>query len=183
MLDKLKIRVEMLKKLKSHDKASSLKKSGAIKIKLFNDILFKKAKVVMFYVSKDYEVNTHDMIDDAILNGKTVVVPKTENETKMLSVYEISSRSELLPGGMGIMEPQANSSKSAKLEAIDLIIVPGIAFDKLGHRIGHGKGYYDRFLKKISEGTSTIGLAFDFQVVDKIPASATDFPVQKVISA
>ena len=66
-------------------------------------------------------------------------------------------------------------------EELDLMIVPGIAFDKNNHRLGHGGGYYDRFLQKVSPSVYTIGLAFDFQVIDKLPTHTTDIPVNKVL--
>lgn len=180
-MPKDKIRKEILAKLKNQNEHERIEKSLIIKEKLFKSAEFKHAKVIMFYVSKSYEVNTHDMIDEAILMGKIVVVPKTIKNKEMLSIYEISSRSELKAGNMGIMEPHETCSESC-VEKIDMVVVPGIAFDKSGHRIGHGKGYYDRFLKDVHEKTHIIGVSFSFQIVDKIPTNTTDFPVEKIIS-
>ena len=182
-MPKDKIRKEMLERLRKQDESIKIEKSLAIKHKLFRTEQFKKSIAVMFYVSKYYEVNTHDMIDEAILMGKRVMVPKTIKHKPMLTIYEISSREELLPGNMGILEPKEETLRVASHEAIDLVVVPGIAFDKRGNRIGHGKGYYDNFLKSLRDKTHIIGLAFDFQIVDEIPSHPHDFPVEKIISA
>lgn len=182
MNPKDKLRVEMLNRLKQQQEKERISKSRAVKEKLFNSAEFKKAKVVMFYVSKDYEVNTYDMIDEAILMGKIVIVPKTTKKENKLSVYEISTRNELSLGNFGIYEPK-RSCGLGKKETIDLVVTPGIVFDKYGNRIGHGRGCYDAFLKSLDKKTCVIGLAFNFQIVDEIPAGPNDIPVKKVISA
>ncbi|NQV08586.1 5-formyltetrahydrofolate cyclo-ligase [Candidatus Woesearchaeota archaeon] len=152
-------------------------KSKEIMKKLFEDEDYKKAKTVMFYVSIDDEVDTHDMIHEA-LKEKKVCVPKTNLATKTIDAHHIESFNHLRVGSFYILEPE-NESK-VDVSDIDVIIVPGVAFDKKGNRIGRGKGYYDKFLK--DKHSKKIGLAFGFQILDEVPVEEHDVAVDKVIS-
>lgn len=181
-LKKQKLREEILKRLHSISKEEKEKKVRELKNKLFSLKEFKKAKCVMFYVSKHYEVNTHEMIDESIVMGKKVVVPVTLKEEKMLKPSELRDREkELIKGHYGIHQPREEHIRLVSLEEVDLMVVPGLAFDKSGHRLGHGGGYYDRFLEKAPPTIFTVGLAFDFQIMDELPRHDTDIPVDKVI--
>ena len=83
----------------------------------------------------------------------------------------------------GIFQPRAGHVREVPLEDIDLVIVPGVAFDKYNMRLGRGHGYYDRFLSSLPDRTKTIGLAFDFQVVENLPKDSHDIPVSRTIAA
>ncbi|MEA3305559.1 MAG: Fe-S cluster assembly scaffold protein NifU [Candidatus Omnitrophota bacterium] len=179
---KKKLRKEILEKLHGISKKERRNKEEELKKKLFLFEEFKKADCVMFYVSKHYEVDTHRMIDDAIMMGKKIVVPITLKEEKMLKLSELKDRKkELIEGHYGVHQPQEKYIKPVSIKDLDLMIVPGIAYDKNGHRLGHGGGYYDRFLQKVPPSVYTIGLAFDFQVVGRLPACSTDIPVNEVL--
>ena len=183
-LRKKKLRDEVLKKLHSISKDERGKKVKELKDKLFSLKQFKEAKCVMFYVSKHYEIDTHEMIDEAIAMGKKVVVPITLKEEKTLKLSELKDREkELIEGHYGIHQPGEEHVRPVLLEDVDLIIVPGLAFDKSGHRLGHGGGYFDRFLEKAPHKIFTVGMAFDFQFVDELPRHTTDVPVMKVITS
>ncbi len=154
-----------------------LEKSNLIKKNLFNLVQFKKSKTIMFFVSFNNEVSTHEMIKESFKN-KTVVIPKVAHPDIEPSV--IIDFDNLLPSGkFGILEP-IEAMKIA-YKNIDLILVPGIAFDNEGHRIGYGLGYYDKFLKKVPKAVK-IGLCFDFQVVEKIPKETHDVPVDFIVT-
>ena len=181
---KHKIRSHIKEKLSSHSELEKNKKSGIIKDRLFNEKAFKEAKVVMFYVSLKDEVSTMSMIDEAIKIGKRVCVPVIIKEEKRLIAGEIKNRiADLERQHFGIYQPKAGHVKEVPLEDIDLIIVPGIAFDKKNVRLGRGHGYYDRFLCAVPNKTRTVGLAFDFQVVEDLPQDSHDIPVWKTITA
>ena len=181
-LKKENLRKEILKKLRDISGEEKERKVEGLKEKLFSSEEFKKAKCVMFYVSKDYEVDTHKMIDESIAMGKKVVVPITLKEEKTLRPSELRDRKrELVKGHYGIHQPHEKHIRPVPLEEVDLMVVPGIAFDKSGHRLGHGGGYYDRFLEKAPPTVFTVGLAFSFQIVDELPRHDTDIPVDKVI--
>lgn len=181
---KQQIRRKIKNLLKSHSELEKSKKSGIIKKKLFNEEEFKKAKVVMFYVSLEDEVDTLSMIDEALEMGKRVCVPVILKEERRLIAGEIKDRHEELESQhFGICQPNRDRVKEVPLEDIDLVIVPGIAFDKKNLRLGRGHGYYDRFLCCLPRRTKTIGLAFDFQVVENLPKDPHDIPVWKTITA
>ena len=181
---KHKIRNEIKAKIKSYSELEKSDKSDIIKCKLFSEEEFKKARLVMFYVSLKDEVNTLDMIDEALKAGKRVCVPVILKEEKRLIAGEIKDRKkDLERQHFGIYQPKAGLVKEVPLENIDLVVVPGIAFDHFNVRLGRGHGYYDRLLCALPNKTSTIGLAFDFQVVEKLPKDPHDIPVSKTITA
>lgn len=181
---KHKIRKEIKEKIKLCSDLEKTRKSGIIKDKLFNEEGFKKAKVVMFYVSLKDEVDTLSMIDEALKVGKRVCVPVIFKEDKRLVAGEIKDRNEDLESQhFGIYQPRQGRVKEVPLHDIDLVVVPGIAFDRNNVRLGRGHGYYDRFLSGLPEKTRTIGLSFDFQVVDSLPRDSHDIPVSKTLTA
>jgi len=183
-IKKKKIREEILQKLHAISKEERERKVKQLKRKLFSLKEFKTAQCVMFYVSKYYEIDTHQMIDETIAMGKKVVVPITLKEEKILRPSELKDRDkELVKGHYGIHQPHEKHIRPVPLEEVDLMVVPGLAFDKNGHRLGHGGGYYDRFLEKAPEKVFTVSLAFDFQVVDELPRHTTDIPVNKILIA
>lgn len=179
-LTKQKIRNTILMKLKTQKEENRNKKSSQVKNKLFRNRVFKQAKTVMFYMSFGGEVDTVDMIKAAQKIGKTVVVPVC-GRNRMMSPCVLNDKGTLLRGPYGIREPALK--KPVNLKSLDLVIVPGLAFDKQGRRLGRGKGYYDRFLSKIFQHSISIGLAYDFQILPFIPTTEYDVEVHKVIFA
>ena len=181
---KHKIRKKIKKLLESHSELEKSRKSDIIKGRLFNEEEFKKAKVVMFYVSLKDEVNTISMLDEALRMGKRVCIPVILKEEKRLIAGEIKNRIEDLESQhFGIYQPRPGKVREVPLDDIGLVVVPGIAFDKDNMRLGRGHGYYDRFLCGLPKKTKTIGLAFDFQVVRDLPHNSHDIPVWKTITA
>lgn len=174
---KSQIREDFLKKRNSLPKQEISEKSLQIEKNLFGLEQYKKSRTVMFFVSFDNEVLTHNMIKKC-LGSKIVAIPKVvhrEIEPSLIIDFD-----NLIPSGkFGILEPIELSKMSYK--SIDLILVAGIVFDKEGYRLGYGFGYYDKFLKKIPKAVK-IGLAFDFQVVDKLPREPHDVPVDVIVS-
>lgn len=180
-LTKQHIRSKILARLKTQKEEDRDRKSRIIKRQLFRKRVFKKAKTVMFYISFDGEVNTQDMIKEACRLGKIVAVPVCESHRITIRPCALKDKAKLRKGPYGICEPAVK--KYIKLEDLNLVIVPGVAFDKKGNRLGRGRGCYDYFLKKIPSDTPSIGLAFDFQILPYLPATSTDVKIGKVISA
>ena len=134
------------------------------------------ARVVMAYYSLPDEVCTHQLIDDLVAAGKVVVLPKVlDDETMQLCRY--TGAHDLREGSYHIMEPVGEPFTN--LQQIDVALIPGMAFDAQGHRLGRGKGYYDRFLRTMD--VRTIGVCFDFQKVEEVPVGDYDVPVDEVI--
>ncbi len=142
---------------------------------------FSKARCVMTYVSKNDEVDTIGLIEEMLRSGKRVIVPAVNKEKGELIPCKISSLEELSLGTYGVMEPKPSENKIVDVNEIDLIIVPGRAFDKKCNRLGRGMGYFDRFLKKPVE-SKVIGLAFSEQVFDNIPVNENDVKVDAVVT-
>jgi len=180
-LTKQGIRSKILFKLNSQKEEDRERKSRIIKEKLFRTLSFKKAKRVMFYISFAGEVNTREMIKEARNLGKIIAVPVCQKDRMTIRPCIFKDKSGLKKGPYGVCEPARK--RLINLENIDLVIVPGIAFDRKGNRLGRGKGCYDRFLEKLPKGVHSIGLAFNFQILPVIPAIATDVNVDRVIFA
>jgi len=176
---KEKTRKKLLLQRKALSKTEILKKSSNIKEKLFGLKKYKDAKTVLFYISYNGEVFTHDMIRQA-LKDKKVVVPISNKEDFSLSLSELKSWDDLEISSYDILEPKKDCVKEISIDEIDLIIVPGVGFDLKGNRLGHGKGYYDRLLEKTK--AKTVGLAFEFQIVENIPTDSNDVPVDIIVT-
>ncbi len=182
--EKAKIRKEILHKLRSQSSFERTRKSAEIKKKLFNDNAFQSCSYIMFYVSKDDEVDTHSMITEALRGKKRIAVPVISAGEKGITPSEVKNpEEEFEEGPFRIKQPKKEYLRPVPVEDIDVVIVPGVAFDKSGNRMGRGAGYYDNFLKTISPPVLTIGLAFDFQIVRRVPTLFRDVPVKKIISA
>ena len=141
---------------------------------------FVKAKTVMFYISKGSEVHTRRMIKEAIKRGKRIVVPVTKLDRRELVVSELLDLDELTLGAFDVPEPKDQKLVSAG--EIDLIIVPGIAFDTSGNRLGYGLGFYERFLSSVRDDAIIVALAYDSQVLDEIPNEHHDVPADAIIT-
>ena len=196
-LTKAQIRSKILLKLKRQKEDTRDRKSRLILKKLFRTREFIRAKTVMFYIAFGGEVNTREMIKEAQNLGKIVTVPVVRRSSplarsKVKMPVCKRNRATLRPsilydnsgfkkGPYGVCEPSAK--RFIRLRDLGLVIVPGVAFDKKGNRLGRGKGCYDHFLKRIPKDISSIGLAFDFQILPSIPATALDVSVDKIIFA
>ncbi len=143
-----------------------------IEERLFEDKDFLESKNILFYDAFKKEVQTRGMIKRAIDMKKRVFLPITDFKNKNILIAEFTNKGE-----SGEVVSQINL-----MCGIETVMVPGVAFDVSGARIGFGMGFYDKFLHRLSKGVKTIGLAFDFQVVDKIPVDSHDFIIDKVIT-
>ena len=142
--------------------------------------VFQAAKFVHIYVSIGNEVETHACISSLLSRNRRVAVPRVALPERSLHHFEISDLSQLATGTFGIPEPDPGICRAVRVAELDLVIVPGIAFDRLGHRIGFGGGYYDGFLTQVS--VPRIGLGYDFQIVEHIPQRAEDQRVDIVVT-
>jgi 5-formyltetrahydrofolate cyclo-ligase len=123
------------------------------------------------------------MIEAALERGKVVLVPVIKERKNKMVVSEIMDPDkDLVRGPYGIYQPKAHFEVFHP-RSIDLAVVPGVAFDRKGNRLGRGKGYYDKFLTRLRPGVHTVGLAFKFQVVRKLPTLSHDKPVTKLLTA
>ena len=179
IMTKEEIRKRTLAKRNNLSKNWAINKSKLIHRRLVATKEFQKARTIMFYITKNNEVETKSTIELALRKEKTVCAPCTDRNNHRLHPAIIKNLGmDLQKGSFGVLEPH---KKAARPKKIDLIITPGIAFDINGYRLGWGKAYYDRFLEDIGN-TSKIGLAFDFQIVNELPVDSHDIPMDKVIT-
>lgn len=177
---KQSLRKRMLFLLRKQPLKERKRKSQKIKELLFKLEDFKRAKKILFYVSKNTEVDTYSMIQQARQMGKEILVPFMQGDQIIPSL--ILSFEELEESHLGIKQPKKDFFRPVPLEEVDLIIVPGLAFDKEGWRLGRGRGCYDRLLVQ-KKDLPAIGLAFDFQVLHHLPHNHKDQKLKKVLFA
>lgn len=138
----------------------------------------KKAKTICLYYSLPDEVYTHDLAEHLMKAGKEVLLPRVTGEEEM-EIRKYTGMQDMTESAYHIQEPSGELFTA--YHDIDVVVVPGMGFDKDGNRLGRGKGYYDRFLCQIPE-IYKIGICFDFQIMDKIPTEPTDIAMNTVIS-
>jgi 5-formyltetrahydrofolate cyclo-ligase len=157
--------------------------SSIIQKRLFSLPNYQKARSIFYYVSLPEEVNTHPMIIQSLTEGKKVIVPVSLLQEKDLLLSEIHHfPEEFYSSHYKILEPKPEFIRPFAKEQLDLVILPGLAFDQQGQRLGFGKGYFDHFLQNLPKQIPRIGLAFDFQILPQIPVTDTDQPVQMLIT-
>src|SRR3989338_4752388 len=172
--EKYKLRQAMRQKLTAQPSDLCVQKSGIIENRLLQEDVYQNAKVILFYISLAEEVDTRPIIQKALQAQKVVLLPlvdQTQGEIVPCRIENLET--DLKIGAYGILEPKSQESQM-DLASIDLVVVPGLAFDCENYRLGRGKGCYDRFLKKLEPRTKTYGLCFDFQKIDRIPSEAWD---------
>lgn len=175
-MPKRSIREEMLVRRQHLAADTCLACSLLAQNRLLNTSEFKAATVIGLYCPVRNEVFTEEIFAAARYSGKTVAYPRVRGD--LLDFIEVEQREELVPGTYGILEP--SGAKIVPLSALEMIVVPGIAFDFSGHRLGYGKGYYDRFLQK-GRG-HLVGLCFDFQLVPRLPAESHDIRMDILVT-
>lgn len=179
--EKEKIRTEMRAKLAAEPVDERKKRSRMVCHKILKDSRFESAKTIMFYVSTDEEVDTHELMAEAVKAKKTILVPAVDPRNKLLSPCKIHDPAkDLVSGNYGILEPKPELRKPVSNDLIDLVLVPGLAFDQTNNRLGRSGGYYDRFLAKLPKKTVAYGLAFQFQILTSLPVTELDIPVARV---
>lgn len=145
---------------------------------------YQQSKTVLFYLDVRSEVRTRHDLDNALASGKKIVVPYCVDGE--LELFHLTNPEELEVGMYRILEPKAElrtvEAHKVDVKEIDLIIVPGVAFDREGGRTGHGKGYYDKLLEHARPDTPLVALAFECQLFDKIPMQDHDVYMDKVIT-
>ncbi len=182
MKDKGSLRTHYLKLLKEQNKEERSRKSRLIAEQFWKLPAIQKARGILFYASMPGEVDTLAMIEKAIFSGKRVSLPIVEQIQRKLIPTLISSMEDVHESTYGIAEPHFDPDRAIALKDLDVVIVPGLAFDKQHHRLGRGKGYYDRFLSTLPETVTTVGLAFDFQLTESLPTEAHDMRLQQIIA-
>ncbi len=180
---KATIRKEILEKRKSQDPQSRAAQSRSIIRTLLKHKEFRKADKILIYLSRDGEVVTDELLGQAFELGKRVCVPVVDRDSDELHVSQLPGPEiSFRLGAFGIREPEEADLNIVPPDQIDLVVTPGLAFDRHGGRIGYGKGYYDRLLSRLGSQVPRIALAFDYQVLDNVPQDENDIRVDAIIT-
>ena len=174
MITKQELRQQIRRQKKLHAGDESV----AIIDKLKKHPSLIRAKSILLYSALPDEVQTQGLMDELVCQGKTILLPKVINDTDM-ELRHYTNAKDLSHGAYGIKEP--SGELFTEYAAIDVAIIPGMAFDREGHRLGRGKGYYDRFLSQLTSKTYKIGVCFPWQQIDCVPTDANDIAMDDVI--
>jgi 5-formyltetrahydrofolate cyclo-ligase len=178
-MPKISLRQVMLKKRKQLS-AEDCRNAGLhIQRALLESEEYVRAKHLVLYASIHNEVDLYVVMHDAMASGRKVLLPSIYD--KGLIFREVTEASALRKGAFGIMEPSA-SNRTYPPEQADLIVVPGVAFDLQGHRIGYGKGYYDKALHSLEGQGKLVAVCYDFQLVEEIAGEPHDVKVDMIIT-
>jgi 5-formyltetrahydrofolate cyclo-ligase len=199
-LEKKQIRKSIMQ---LRDKISTEEKQRYDKA-IFQNIIdneyYKAASTIFIFVSYLSEVDTKSVIIQAIADNKTICVPKVKSKEEGIELFKINGLNDLEEGFHGILEPKSNCEKlhgvsvsvsddegndvdDANNEGnIDLIIMPGVAFDMTGGRIGYGGGFYDKFISKLKKDVKKIAIAYELQIIENIPMKNHDVRIDGIIT-
>lgn len=141
---------------------------------------YRKSEGVGAFFSTAGEINTLPTLEGILRDGKRLYLPKVvKNETRF-DFHPVKDLKSLAPGPFGILEPHGH--KAAPWKELDMVLVPGLAFDRKGNRLGFGKGYYDRVLPLLGKSTLIVGLGYSFQVVKQVPVTPEDVPMTALLT-
>ena len=178
---KIRIRRQMQDKRLARPKDIWEQESRALSGHLLETPMYQNAQTIFAFMSIGGEPDLSPVIRQALRDGKAVALPRTEDDIRM-NFYRIDSADDVKPGRFNIPEPAlCDDKKRMKIDENTLVILPGLAFDLSGMRIGHGKGYYDRYLAD-DPYRNRMMAAFSFQEAENIPASPLDVPVNWVVT-
>lgn len=142
---------------------------------------YRAARTIMLYLAMADEPQTDAVIIDALKADKTVCVPVLGQQYGIMEAAVISGLDDLVTGRLGLRMPDPARAKNIDPVLIDLVLVPGVAFDRGGNRLGMGAGYYDRFLTRAPQAL-LVGMAWSFQVVDAVPAATHDVSMHYLLT-
>ncbi len=148
--------------------------SRLVQLRVLESSLYRAISTIVLYAAKDNEVGTDLLLADALGSRRRVLLPRVVPETRELVIVRVRNSAELVPGSFGLLEPMGAEIVSAANLGPALFCVPGVAFSRTGQRLGRGGGYLDRTLATVGPQTVTAGLAYSFQLLDRLPESPND---------
>lgn len=175
ILSKKEIRHDMINKRKNLTHDEVITKSSKICTKIINNDCYNNAEIIFCYSAINNEVDLEMLIKHAILHNKKIAFPKVISKYEMRFFY-VNSLSDMKEGYYNILEPDT----SRPATKADLIIVPGVAFNKEGFRLGYGGGFYDRFFEENT--IYSIGVGYDFQLIENMPVMEHDKKLNQIIT-
>ncbi len=143
---------------------------------------YRRARVIFVFASFRSEVDTFGIMDRARADGKSVVLPRVDRDSRTLALFSVPASSGLRPGFMGIPEPDADAEQRTEIADVDLVVIPGACYDEAGNRLGYGGGYYDRLLSGLGESIPIIAPAYEELIIEKVPAEPHDIRVHAIVT-
>ncbi|WP_324824444.1 5-formyltetrahydrofolate cyclo-ligase [Sinanaerobacter sp. ZZT-01] len=175
------LRKQMLQKRRALDK-DFIKKSEESFLEIINHFSFyQDAKTIMFYMDFQNEAPTRALLKNALLKNKNIVLPLTDKNFKIIP-YKLGGEEILITSALGISEPDPLTCSVADPKEIDVVLIPGVVFDRMGNRIGFGKGCYDAFLPQLRSDALKVGFSYDFQLLKRIPFEPRDIPMDFILT-
>lgn len=181
-MTKDQVRREMRARLTTFGAAERAKAGTAIAQRVWELPEVATAQVMMLFASLPNEVPTDAIAQEAWRRGVSLVYPRTEAEPRGLILHRVRSLSELRPGRYGIREPDAQLCATVRPQEVDLVLMPGLAWDRSGARLGQGGGYYDRLLAATGWRATRCGLFFALQEVWRVPTDPWDARLDAVVT-
>jgi len=177
-MEKAFIRKQFLRLRKRLDLRTYLRLSQQVQQQLLDSECFARAETLALYSPINNEVATGQIFSVAKQQGKHIFYPQVNGDR--LDFFEVLAATDLLPGTFGIAEPSLG--ETAPVAELDLVVVPGVAFDLRGHRLGYGRGFYDRQLAGKPMSTTSVGLSFDSQLCELLPVDAHDQALDFIVT-
>ena len=182
-LKKQEIRSQVEEKLNALSKKEIMKKYGVIEKQLFNFANFREAEVTLLYVNQPHEVDSENILKRCSESTKHIVLPLFREENNGTKLYKISDiKKDLKPGPNNILEPDPDRCKPVPIDDVDIAIIPGIAFDEKGGRLGIGNGRYDRIISKLPITARKVACATEDQMTLLVPMESHDKYVDIIIT-
>jgi 5-formyltetrahydrofolate cyclo-ligase len=180
---KEQIRSEAIKLVSGMNEKTKTAKVQSIENRLYEFANFLEARIVCFYIAAPNEVPTTGMLKRAYAYNKIVVLPAFEPERVKITTFKVDHPDkDLISGARGVLEPNPARCKPVPIARIDIALIPGLAFDEKGGRLGTGAGYYDRFIPELPVTTRKVALAFEEQIVPQVPTESHDKYVDIIIT-
>lgn len=180
---KRELRKEMIRLRSMLSKTEVKQKTEKIHRILLQHEAVKQAQAILVYLNFGDEIDTRCLIDTWLKEERKVYVPVMKPKTKTIVPVRIDGGFRELPtNSYGIQEPPLEGAETAAYEELDLVLVPGLAFDRQGNRLGYGGGYYDRLLPQLRNDADTIAVGYEFQVIEQVPIGPFDYPIHILIT-
>jgi 5-formyltetrahydrofolate cyclo-ligase len=180
---KIQIRDEIANTVSALSASELAEKTKAIESRLFEFANFLESKIALLYINTNLEVPTDSIIKKTYHYNKIVVLPAFDPENFNMTLMKVDAfDQEMVPGPRGILEPDASKCKIVPMDRIDIAIIPGLAFDEKGGRIGSGTGYYDRLIPRLAITTRKVALTIEEQIIPQAPMESHDKHVDIIIT-
>ena len=173
---------EQISQLRKDVAAAESARAGQAAARALMDLeLARRAKQIALYAALSDELPTRPLFDAVVEKTGAALLPRTADPLG-LEFFAVARWEDLRPGTFGVLEPR-NDGTAVRLMPGDLVVVPGVAFDEDGYRLGHGKGYYDRaFAAELGDAPTLVGFGYEFQIVDAVPHDHRDRQMDAIVT-